>query len=261
MKCAILISLRNSETTLDRTFESIRSQTFQDYRIVAIDDGTTDSTSSRLEKWQSAFGSKKFLLLRNEKNIGLTKSLNKGLTYINEPFTARIDADDWWHPEKLRKQIEFLENHRDFGVIGCNYENTDSRKRITVHCPETDKEIKRNIIRKNPFAHSAVVFQTDLIKSLGGYDESIRYGQDYELWLRASSKTRFHNIQETLCFRSSEGETSSEKQNAQMLQCLKTQIRYIRELHRSPAEYRFLLEPLAVLLTPAFIRSLKRKFL
>lgn len=261
MKCAVLISLYNAEKTLDRTFESLNAQTFQDFRIVAINDHSNDDTLKLLEKWRSAFGEDRFAIIDNETNIGLTKSLNKGLSSVKELYAARIDADDWWHPEKLEKQIAFLDRSPNHGIIGCNYINMANGQEKRVVLPETDEAIKKDMLRRNPFAHSCVVFRTDITRNIGGYDESIRYGQDYELWLRCSLKTKFYNIQEFLCFRNAESGISFERQNEQMFQCLKTQMRYIRELRRSPFEYRFLLEPLAVILTPAFIRDLKRRFL
>lgn len=261
MKCTVLISLYNAEKTLDRTFESLNAQTFQDFRIIAINDHSNDDTLRLLEKWRDIFGEIRFTIIDNETNIGLTKSLNKGLSSIKEAYAARIDADDWWHPEKLEKQIAFLEHSLNHGIIGCNYINMANGQERQIVLPETDETIKKDMLRRNPFAHSCVVFRTDIIRNIGGYDENIRYGQDYELWLRCSLKTKFHNIQELLCFRNAESGISFEKQNEQMLQCLKTQMHYIRELHRSPFEYRFILEPLVVLLTPAFIRDLKRKFL
>ncbi len=261
MKCAILISLYNAEKTLDRAFESLNAQTFQDFRVVAVNDHSNDDTLELLEEWRNVFGGDRFTIIDNETNIGLTKSLNKGLSSIKEAYAARIDADDWWHPEKLEKQVSFLEHSPNHGIIGCNYINMANGQEKRIVVPKTDEAIKKDMLRRNPFAHSCVVFRTDIIRNIGGYDESIRYGQDYELWLRCSLKTKFHNIQEFLCFRNAESGISFERQNEQMFQCLKTQMRYIRELRRSPFEYRFLLEPLVVILTPAFIRDLKRRFL
>lgn len=261
MKCAILISLYNAEKTLDRTFESLRTQSFQDFRIVAINDASQDNTRELLLKWKGLFGYERFIILENTENLGLTQSLNRGLSVISEPFTARIDADDWWYPQKLEKQVTFLESHPDHGLVGCNYVNRKNKNDTLIKCPETDAAIKKDIIRRNPFAHSCVVFRTDIIKQAGDYDVNIRFGQDYELWLRIATETKFHNLQECLCVRNAENGISSDKQDEQMIQCIKTQIRYIRKLHRSPLEYRYLIEPLAVIALPTFIRNLKRKYL
>lgn len=262
MKCAILISLYNAEKTLDKTFESLQAQTWQDFRIIAINDCSKDNTLVLLEKWQEEFGMETFLLINNERNIGLTKSLNKGLSQINEPYTARIDADDTWDTTKLEKQISHLEKHPQCGIIGTWYKNISSKGTTKNTPPVKNIDIKKSIFQRNPFAHSCVVFRTDLVKKVGCYDESVRYGQDYDLWLRLFQKASFANIPEFLCSRNIEGTltSSGKNQRAQMFQCARTQLKYLK-LYRQPfLRYRFVLEPLLVALTPEPIRALKRKF-
>ncbi len=261
MKCAILIALYNAEKTLDRTFESLFAQTDQDFRIVAIDDASSDSTGNRLLNWQSKFGDSRFTIIKNTPNLGLTRSLNAGLSSIDEPYTARIDADDWWHPEKLAKQIAYLETHHECGIVGTWYENISSRGSKRIVTPKTDAEIRRAIFRRNPFAHSAVVFRTELVRRVGGYDADVRYGQDYDLWLRLIPETTLANIPEVLCSRTTEDTLTARRQREQMFQCVKTQLKYLRRYHRPISEYGYILEPLAVALTPEWLRTLKRKYL
>ena len=261
MKCAILISLYNAEKTLDKTFGSLQAQTWQDFRIIAINDCSKDDTLTLLKKWQEKFGTEKFLLINNERNIGLTKSLNKGLDRIIEPYTARIDADDRWDTTKLEKQIDYLEKYPGCGLLGTWYTNISSKNESRVTPPVTDAEIRKSIFRKNPFAHSCVIFKTDLVKQAGKYDESVRYGQDYDLWLRLLPETTFANIPEFLCSRNIEGTltSSGKNQRSQMLQCVKTQLKYLNLYDRPWKEYRFIIEPLSVALAPEWLRKLKRK--
>lgn len=260
MKCAILISLYNAEKTLNKTFESLKAQTFQDFRIIAINDCSTDRTLDFLKKWQEKFGKEKFTLINNEQDIGLTKSLNKGLSQITELYTARIDADDWWDATKIGKQIQFLENHLDYGVIGSNYSNISHSKDIPIHLPESDEEIRKTIFRRNPFAHSAVVFRTNIVKACGKYDEKSYYGQDYELWLRLLPQTKFYNLQETLCFRTLDGTLSTKKQREQMLQAIKTRLRYLKKYKRPLLEYCYIYDLLIIALLPEWLRTLKRSY-
>lgn len=261
MKCAILISLYNAEKTLDRTFESLKTQTFQDFRIVTIDDCSRDNTLSLLKKWQIHFGQEKFLIIENPQNIGLTKSLNKGLDIIAETYTARIDADDWWHPAKLAKQIEFFDTHAGYGVVGTWYENHGKHGVKQMKLPLTDHEIRKNILKRNPFAHSAVMFRTDLVKNAGGYDIHWRYGQDYELWLRLMPDTKFANLDAFLCYRAADDTLTARKQREQMMLCVKTQLYYLRKYHRPWHEYRYIFNPFLVALAPDWLRTLKRRFL
>ena len=263
MKCAVLISLYNAEKTLDKTFESLKAQTFKDFRIVAINDYSTDKTFDLLNKWQLVFKKDHFLIINNKKNLGLTKSLNKGLHLITEPYTARLDADDYWEPTKLEKQIAYLEKYVQYGIVGTWYKNLTSKSEKKVTTPVTDTEIKGSIFKRNPFAHSSIIFRTELIKESGTYDETLRFGQDYELWLRLLPKTNFANIPEFLCLRNIEGTltSSGKNQRAQMLQCVRTQLKYLNLYNRAILEYRYIIEPFLVAFTPEWLRIIKRKLL
>lgn len=258
---SVLIAIHNGEATLDRCFESLRKQTLPDFSIVCIDDASTDTTPTMLEKWKLIFGDDRMFVINNKENLGLTKSLNQGLGRIHTKYTARIDADDWWDRSKLERQLTFLWSHSDCGAIGCSYVNIAYGKERVVSPPETDDAIRKNIFRRNPFAHSAVIFDTALVKGIGGYDDRIRYGQDYDLWLRLLPLTKFTNLPDTLCFRNADSGISYRKQSAQMRQCVQTQLRYLRLYRRPLSEYRFILDPLLVMVTPSFIRTWKRKWL
>src|SRR3989339_2029793 len=185
MTVSILISAHNEEENIDRCLESIRNQIYQEFEIICVNDGSSDHTLAKLEKWQQIFSSERFVLISNTQNAGLTKSLNIALEKASGKYVARIDADDCWEKGKLEKQVNFMENNPEYGIIGCNhinvYRNNESKKYIKL--PETHEIIAEKLFRRNPFAHSCILARTDLIKEAGGYDEKIKYGQDYELWL------------------------------------------------------------------------------
>lgn len=254
----ILIAIYNGEKTLERAFESLKRQTFQNFSILSVNDASSDRTSEILRKWQGFFGEDRLHILENDTNLGLTSSLNKGLQEIKTPFVARLDSDDWWHEKKLKHQIDFTQQHPEYGLVGCNYINITKNGSRPIICQENDHAIKKSILRRNPFAHSCIVFETALVKKLGGYDEHVRYGQDYDLWLRMLPHTKMHNLQEFLCFRNAESGISQEKQNAQMKQCIRTQLKYLKLYHRPFWEYTAILEPLLVILVPEFLKKYKR---
>lgn len=259
MYCTVLISLYNAEKTLDRTFESLINQTRQDFQVIAINDASQDTSLEKLFGWQKRFGNERFHIITNKENLGLTQSLNIGLNKITTPFTARIDSDDWWDSSKLAQQLSFLKAHPEYGIVGTNYINHFATKEKPITLNESNSAIKKSIFKRNPFAHSAVLFRTELVRALGGYDNRIRYGQDYDLWLRLLPKTRFANLPAFLSHRSAIDTLSSQKQREQMLQCVRTQLKYLRLYQRSLLEYCFILEPLLIALTPAWFRNLKRK--
>lgn len=254
----VLLGVHNGEETLARCLESVASQSYTDWRLVVVDDTSTDATFKLLQAWQQRLGDQ-LQILRNEQNLGLTKSLNRGLACITSRYTARIDADDWWAADKLAQQLAFLRQHRDYGVVGCNYRNVGVHGTTQVLLPQTDEAIRSSIIQRNPFAHSCVVFDTKLIQSIGGYDARVRYGQDYDLWLRCLPRTRLANLADSLCWRSVGRGISVEKQRQQMLQSMKTQLKYIRK-YRLPLTSLFaLVEPMGVVMAPSWLRHMKRQ--
>lgn len=255
---AILLGVYNGEATLARCLESIASQSYVDWQLVIVDDASTDDTRRILEIWQQRFGGK-LQVIRNDTNLGLTKSLNRGLARIMARYTARIDADDWWAADKLALQLGFLRQHRDYGVIGCNYRNVGLQGAKQVLMPQSDEAIRASIIRRNPFAHSCVVFDTKLVQSIGGYDARVRYGQDYDLWLRCLPRTRLANLPDSLCWRSVGRGISVERQRQQMLQSMRTQLKYIRKYRLPLSSLWALAEPLGVVLAPRWLRQAKRQ--
>lgn len=252
---SIIISVHNGGDTLVKALESIESQTFTDYEVLIVNDASTDNTQSLLRKWQSKFPPKKCILIDNSENIGLTKSLNKGIEKASGKFIARLDHDDTWDQEKLRKQINFFRSHPDHGIVGTWYTNHGKSKSKKVELPVSDKEIKRNIFRKNPFGHSCVVFKKTLWEKSGRYDERLRHGQDLDLWFRFLPLTKMANIPEILCHRQIH-ETVNKP--LQMKTHIKTTMKYIRKYNAPLASYLYLIEPLLVMLTPKRIRQALR---
>lgn len=254
-----LLSIHNGVKTLDRCLESIITQTLPNLEILCIDDASTDGTPQLLASWKEKYPNR-ITVIRNEENLGLTLSLNKGIDRITTPLIARIDADDWWEPTKIEKQVAFLMAHPDHGVIGTNYINHAPQEDKPVRLPETDALIKKTLFWRNPFAHSSVMYRTELIKQAGKYNPEVRYAQDYELWVRIHTKTKFANLPEFLCHRTLGVGISVDRQNDQMRQYLKVLITCLPKYHRPLRDYGAMIEPLIVLALPNWVKKLKRKY-
>ncbi len=256
---SVLLGVHNGERTLGRCLASIAAQTVPPLEIVCVDDASTDGTAAVIARWQQQFRGGMLRCIQNAQNLGLTKSLNVGLATVRGTHVARIDADDWWQPDKLARQLAFVAARPECGVVGTGYWNIGSNRRTRIKPPESDAAIRRTMFFRNPFAHSTILFNTALVRSLGGYDTAVRYGQDYELWLRCWPHTAFANLPEPLCSRSvGAGTISAAKQRQQMLQAARTQLRYLRSYRRPPRDYLGLIEPAAVAFVPAWIRDAKR---
>jgi glycosyltransferase involved in cell wall biosynthesis len=189
------MSVYNGSLYLREAVESILNQTFRDCEFIILDDGSTDSTWDILADY--AQRDQRIVLLRNEKNIGLTKSLNKGLQRVRGKYIARQDGDDVSLPERLATQIAYLRSHADVGLLGTAYYIADCQGRHAgiYRPPQTDTEIRWKMLFHNAFCHTSVVFRRELFEAGDAfYNEDLPYSQDYNLWDQLLKRTRAANL-------------------------------------------------------------------
>ena len=255
---SILLSVYNGATNLKHCLTSIEQQTFKDFELIYIDDAATDTSLKILYQWHEAHPHVRMTILRNTENQGLTRSLMRGLSVAQGTYIARIDADDWWLPNKLEKQFTFLEQHPDYGIVGCWYMNVRTSGEQQVQLPVSDVEIRKSIFWRNPFGHSCVVIRKKVLDTVGGYSTALRYGQDRDLWFKLLPHTKLSNIPNVLCYRTVDRATSTTKTRAQIWQQFKTVHKYIWLYHSSPLAYVSFIEPLLIFLTPSWLRNYGR---
>lgn len=258
---SILLSVFNDGSSLRETLMSVVRQSYPHWEIIVVDDGSTDDTFILLKELIKKIGAKA-TILRNDRNMGLTRSLILAADRAAGNFLARIDVGDRFDPLKLEKQVTFLEEHPDYGIVGCNYFNVflpyHAQKRSDL--PLTDTDIRNSILRKNPFAHSCVVMRTNLYRLVGGYNPVMRYSQDYDLWFRFLRVTKAANLSDQLCTRYM-GDTSisNTMRRPQMWQMVKIQWKNMNKFN--PKHYVYLLEPLCFILLPAWLTKAVRSIL
>lgn len=191
-KISILSSVYNGEKYLENSVKSVLEQSLDDFNFFIVDDASTDSTQDRLQ----SFKDNRLKLFRNDKNLGLTKSLNNLLDFCEGEFIARIDLDDFICKDRLKNQIEFLENNKNFGMAtSCYKAINEDKEELYTHCPSFDPHVlKWSLIFRNNIRHSTVMWRRDLDVL---YDESFEYAQDYELWCRIAQKTNIGMVRDT----------------------------------------------------------------
>ena len=197
-RVSVIMPVCNGERYLRAALDSITSQTFTEFEFLIIDDGSSDGTWPILKDY--AARDARLVLVRNEANIGLAASLNRGLKLAQGEYIARQDADDISLPERLATLVAFLDNHTEIGVVGCNAHVIDAQGTPTrsTKMPTLHGFILWSLCFHSPFVHSSVVFRREVIERVGGYDESLLVGQDRDLWQRLSSITRFANLPDVL---------------------------------------------------------------
>jgi len=184
----VLMSVYNGEEFLPRALASIFSQTFADFELWVIDDGSTDRSAQILAQ----AGDPRLKVLTNTRNIGLTASLNKGLRVARGAYIARLDADDLALPQRLARQKAILDKQPGVGLVGSFAGKIDESGQPSGQwaTPLEPEDIYYLLNFRNCLTHSTVMFRRDLVLGLGGYRENLRYAQDYDLWFRLSRKTR-----------------------------------------------------------------------
>ena len=185
-KVSLLMCVYNGETHLREAVESILNQSFKDFELVIVDDGSTDSSWQILSEYSAK--DSRIVLIQNEVNLGLEKSLNKGLAATKGEYFARQDADDVSRSNRLQLQVDFLDNHPEVGALGTAVELIDEQgNTIGKNILPTDRESLQSLLLFNNFMHhSTLMVRSSLMQKLGGYDETMRYVEDYDLWWRLS---------------------------------------------------------------------------
>lgn len=194
---SIILPTHNGAKYIKRAIGSVVAQTFSDWELLVINDGSTDETENIIKEYVNKDA--RIIYLKNEINLGIQKGLNRGLKEAKGEYIARIDDDDEWvDKDKLKKQIEFLEKNKEYVLVGTGVivVDEDGQELLRYLLPETDKDIRGKILAKNCFVHSSVMFKKDTTLTFGGYDESkdTRHIEDYDLWLKLGTIGMFANL-------------------------------------------------------------------
>ena len=192
---SVLMAVRNGGACLEHSIASIARQTFADWEMVVVDDASDDATPQVLANW--ATKDPRVRVVTNEKNIGQTASLNKGLRECRGDWVARQDADDLSDSRRLAAQMGFLDKNPDIVLLGTQGILIDEggRKVGLLDVPCAEAGILWTSMLLNPFLHTSVIFRrANVLEKYGGYDESFRIAQDYDLWVRVLNSSPTANL-------------------------------------------------------------------
>jgi glycosyltransferase involved in cell wall biosynthesis/2-polyprenyl-3-methyl-5-hydroxy-6-metoxy-1,4-benzoquinol methylase len=193
-KVSVIMSVYNGEKYLREAIESILNQTFTDFEFVIVNDGSTDNSLEILKSYDD----ERIRVINNEKNIGLTKSLNKALKVARGEYIARQDADDVSLPDRFEEQMKYFERYPEVALLGTSIYLIDENGKIVGKRIVLAKPSIKDLFKGNQFNHGSVMFKKEVINQLGGYNELIRYSQDYELWLRIAKHCEVRNLTQLL---------------------------------------------------------------
>jgi len=194
---SVVMAVYNGERWLAETLASLAGQTFDDFEIVAIDDGSTDGSAAILAE-ASARDTRYRIITQS--NHGLVASLNRGLAEARAPLVARIDADDIAEPERFARQLAFLGAHPEVAALGSAIRIIDADGRFLrlQSYPCGPEAMAKAMLRGCALAHPAVMMRRDAVLAAGGYREAFRHAEDYDLWLRLGERHELDNLPEPL---------------------------------------------------------------
>lgn len=199
---SVILPVFNGAFYLNEAISSILQQSYQDFELIIINDGSTDDSGSIIEKYLTH--DRRIRYFEKKVNSGLIDSLNFGISHAKGEYIARMDADDISLSNRLAFQKKFLDDHQQMGVIGSNVHFINSSgKRISNFInnrtlPKTAQQISWTMCFTNCLIHPTVMFRRELIEREGGYSLSSLHAEDYDLWTRLLKVTHFYNLPQKL---------------------------------------------------------------
>lgn len=194
---SVIMPVYNVKKYIEVAMESILAQSYRNFEFIIIDDSSTDSTGKIIKNFQGK--DKRIKIISSSKNLGVTKSLNKGIIEAEGKYIIRMDADDWAYPKRFELQVDLMEHNPDVVVGGSYIEVCDENLKIKnirkYHL--YDENIRKHLFRYSPFAHPATIWRAEILKK-ELYDERIKVCQDYELYFRVGKIGKFMNLDKPL---------------------------------------------------------------
>lgn len=194
-KVSIVVAVYNGEHYIEECIESLLSQTYQDFEIIVVNDGSTDATAEKLKK----FGPEKIFLIHFETNLGVAIARNEGVKKASGDYVAILDADDLALPERLQAQTDYLDAHPDIALVGSYYELQSElgSSKLVKRSLEHEK-ICRSIFYACPVANTTIMVKRSAFLDVGGYPPEYNHGEDYRFLVRFLKGYKAANIPQTL---------------------------------------------------------------
>ncbi len=185
---SVIMPVHNGQQYLKEAIDSILNQTFSSFEFIIINDGSTD----RSEEIILSYCDERICYVKNDNNLKIIRTLNKGIDLAQSKYIARMDADDISLPNRLSKQVQFMETNPKIDICGSWVQTIGVKKEVYKY-PITHEEIKAFLLFETCFSHPATLIRYSFFNTLR-YDEKYNYAEDYHLWCQAIESKIFHNL-------------------------------------------------------------------
>lgn len=255
---SVIMGVYNAEQRVSNCIDSIINQTYTNWEFIICDDCSSDQTYQILKQYQCQ--DNRIKIIHNMKNMKLAASLNRCLQEANGLYVARIDDDDIAVPERLEKQVDFLNSHLNYSVVGSNAKISDGKKITGIRrCKEYPAET--DVLFGPPFIHPSIMMRKAAYDLLQGYTVASRTkrGQDWDLWFRFyAAGLKGYNLQETLIVYHESPDDYKKRTFRRALDNTKTAINGYRLLRIPIWKYIFSLKPIISFIIPETLKKIAR---
>lgn len=196
-RVSVLMTIYNAEPYLRAAVDSLIAQTFPDWELIAVENGSTDESMFILKNYSDP----RVRIFPLEKNIGRTPALRLALDQARSDYIAVLDADDISLPNRFARQVEFLNQHSDVALVGSWAQHIDEHSKIfdVFEPPANQEELRDCLGWTNPIIHSSAMYRRKLAQEVGGYPENIIWAQDLGLILALAQRAKIAMIADYLC--------------------------------------------------------------
>jgi glycosyltransferase involved in cell wall biosynthesis len=187
------MAVRNGERFIAEAVESLQAQTLEGFELIVVDDGSTDATPAIV---QALAAQDERIRLHSQANTGYPEALNVGWRLARGDYVAILDADDLAEPARLERQLVYLDEHPDVGVVGgaLLLVTADGRPFYVASYPGSAADVAEGLRTHCPVGHTAVLMRRSILEEVGGYRSVIPLAEDYDLWLRVSERYPIVNL-------------------------------------------------------------------
>jgi glycosyltransferase involved in cell wall biosynthesis len=235
---SVVMPVYNERPYLEESIRSVLNQSFDDFEFIIVNDGSTDGSKDVMERFSDE---DQRIRVFHQENQGIGTSRNRGLRLAHGKYIAVMDGDDVTHTDRFERQVRFLDENPEIGVVGTKskYIDSEGNPHPWGHwpIPTTPEVIAWRLMFNTCLVHPSVMMRHSLIEKLGGYAEWATPAEDYELWTRAVREMRLANLPGTLHeLRRHEGSVTVSHREQQIQNCVEAAIRLHRDILGSSAD-------------------------
>lgn len=219
-KVSVIMAVYNGSDYLREAIDSVLCQTYDDFELIIVDDASTDNSLEIIKSYKD----ERIVIICNENNMKLPRSLNKGISKAKGEYIVRMDADDICLPDRFAKQVDFMEKNLDIAASSGNYIIIDAdgnvKKKLlwTIKSHRLTGELLNRYAKiPSPLVHPAAIIRKSVFDEGILYNPQYSSAQDYDLWLKINSKYKLGNISDVILkYRVHDKSISSVKREAQL---------------------------------------------